>query len=208
MPGSPAIGAGPNGRDLGGVVPLGASISGEPNGATDQTSATLTVGVNRQGNGIPASGWPSGSGYTHYRWRLDSAPWSAETPIDAPITIAGLAEGPHHVEVNGRRDAGGYQDDPELGPDAGITRSRTWVVQAPSALRIISSGRTGNEFTLHFNVAAGKSYTVQYKNSVNGPNWSKLADVTAQSASGDFVVKDSGAVAPSRFYRIVTPAQP
>src|SRR5262249_26983441 len=65
QPGSPARGTGPNGRDRGGVIPIGASISGEPLGTNNQTSATLTVGVLRTGGGIPASGWPNGSGYTH-----------------------------------------------------------------------------------------------------------------------------------------------
>ena len=39
LAGSPAAGAGPNGTDKGGVVPFGASISGEPNGTTSQRIA-------------------------------------------------------------------------------------------------------------------------------------------------------------------------
>src|SRR5439155_17438312 len=95
-PGSPAHGAGPNGRDQGGVIPIGASISGEPLGTNNQTTATLTVGVVRTGSGIPANGFPNGSGYTHYKWRLDSGAWSGETPISTPITLTGLANGQHH----------------------------------------------------------------------------------------------------------------
>ena len=127
-PGSLARGTGPNGQDLGGVVPLGASVSGEPVGTNNQTSATLRAGVVRTGFGIPASGWPTGSGYTHYRWRLDNGPWSAEQPTSVPISLAGLANGAHHVDVTGKRDSGLYQDDPSLGPDALVTSSRTWVV--------------------------------------------------------------------------------
>jgi hypothetical protein len=129
QPGSPAIGSGPNGRDRGGVIPLGVSISGEPNGTTDKTSATLTIGVNRTGNGIPVDGWPHGAGYTHYKWRLDNGAWSAETPIDQPILITALTTGPHFVEVVGKRDSGMYQNDPALGSSAVVTRSRTWTVQ-------------------------------------------------------------------------------
>ncbi len=70
--GSPAIGTGPNGVDRGAIIPSGASISGEPATPTTETSATLYVGVNRTGNGIPVSNWPNGAGYTHYRWRLDT----------------------------------------------------------------------------------------------------------------------------------------
>ncbi len=111
------------------MVPLGASIAGEPSGTTDQTTASLTVGVNRAGCGIPSPGWPNGSGYTHYKWRLDAGAWSEETPILTPIALAGLANGPHYVEVIGKRDSGSYQNDPALGPDAVVTRSRTWTVQ-------------------------------------------------------------------------------
>jgi hypothetical protein len=108
---------------------LGASISGEPCGTTDQPTAELVVGSNRAGNGIPKIGWPDGAGYTHYKWRLDGGTWSAETPVDAHIAISGLADGVHYVEVVGKRDSGTYQDDPALGQDAVITRSRTWTVQ-------------------------------------------------------------------------------
>lgn len=141
QPGSPGLGSGPNGRDLGAAVPLGASIGGVPAGTTRETSATLTVGFNRTGHGIPATSWTEGAGYTHYRWRLDGGDWSAETPIASPITLTDLASGPHYVEVTGRRDCGWYQDDPIYGPDAVVTRSATWTVDphfvpAPPQVRI------------------------------------------------------------------------
>ena len=127
---SPAIGTGPNGRDKGGVNPIGASISGEPNGTTTQSNATLTVGFLRTGSGIPAgsANFPLGSGYTHYKWRLGGSAWSAETPITTPIVLNNLAQGPHYVEVTGKRDSGLYQDDPMFGADAVVTRSKTWIV--------------------------------------------------------------------------------
>ncbi|HTI97275.1 MAG TPA: lamin tail domain-containing protein [Dongiaceae bacterium] len=127
-PGSPARGTGPNGTDLGGVRPLGASLAGAPGGTNNLTSATLTVGSLWTGHGIPTGGFPAGSGYPAYKWRLDSGAWSAETPIATPIQLSGLASGPHYVEVSGKRDSDSYQDDPELGADATITRSPTWVV--------------------------------------------------------------------------------
>ena len=129
QPGSAALGSGPNGRDKGGVIPLGASISGEPNGTTDHTTARLTVGINRKGSGIPIAGWPNGSGYTHYKWRLDDGRWSAETAIEEQISLSDLADGPHYVEVVGKRDSGLYQDDAALGSSAIVTRSRAWIVQ-------------------------------------------------------------------------------
>ncbi|MCX5644427.1 MAG: lamin tail domain-containing protein [Phycisphaerae bacterium] len=136
QPGSPAWGTGPNGTDKGGVIPLGVSISGEPRDLTSRTTATLVVGVNCTGGGIPTAGFPLGSGFTHYRWRLDGATWSAETPIATPIKLTGLAAGSHHVEVIGKNDAGEYQNDPALGADAVVTVSRTWTVD-PSYLRLV-----------------------------------------------------------------------
>jgi hypothetical protein len=139
-PGSPAAGTGPNGRDMGGINAIGASISGEPAGTNNAPTATLRVGVNRSGSGIPTSGFPSGSGYVAYRWRLDSGTWSGEVPIQTPISLSALAPGAHQVEVTGRRDTGLYQDDPLLGEVATVSRSKTWVVDPsyvpPPAARV------------------------------------------------------------------------
>ncbi len=128
QPASPARGAGPNGLDQGGVIPPGVSISGEPTGTTAETSATLVVGISRTGDGIPTGGFPQGSGFTHYQWRLDAGAWSDETPMATPISLTNLANGAHHVEVIGRNDAGWYQNDPALGADAVVTSSGTWTV--------------------------------------------------------------------------------
>jgi hypothetical protein len=127
-PGSPALGAGPNGRDLGGGIPLGASIAGEPPSVTPVATATLTVGTVRSGSGIPPTGFPNGSGFTHYKWRLDEAAWSAEMPTATPISLAGLSNGTHRVEVIGRLDSGLYQDYAEFAPDNVVTTSRAWTV--------------------------------------------------------------------------------
>jgi hypothetical protein len=126
LPGSPAHGRG-------GVVPLGASITGEPFALTSDTTATLRVGINASGSGIPVTGFPNGSGYTHYKWRLDGGPWSAETPIATLISLTGLANGSHTLYVSGKRDSGFYQDDPVFGTDAVITASRTWTVDTSYA---------------------------------------------------------------------------
>jgi hypothetical protein len=127
LPGSPALGTGPNGRDKGGVIPLGASISGAPSGTTTQTSATLVVGINRTGFGIPTAGFPNGSGFTHYKWKLDGGVYSAETPIGTAINVSGLGDGAHTVSVIGKNDAAFYQDNPFFGPDAATTIV-TWNV--------------------------------------------------------------------------------
>ncbi len=140
LPGSPGRGTGPNGNDQGGVVPDGATISGEPPEITPLSDATLSVGVTRSGGGIPATGWPQGAGYTHYRWRLDGGAWSTEIPTVLPIELHGLAKGPHRVDVSGKLDSGFYQDSSELGADLLLSSSKTWTVDPafhPSTLPTI-----------------------------------------------------------------------
>ena len=91
QPGSPARGTGPNGSDRGGVRSLGVSLTGAPVGTTSDRSATVTVGTLMIGNAIPSTTatYPAGSGWTHYRWRLDEGAFSAETPIATPISLTG-----------------------------------------------------------------------------------------------------------------------
>ncbi len=210
LPGSPGLGTGPNGRDKGGVIPIGASISGEPSGTTTHSNATLIVGLNRTGDGIPAAGWPNGSGYVAYKWRLDSNAWSGETPITTPILLTRLANGPHHVDVSGLRDSGLSQDDPLLQEDALVTQSHTWTVQTTSPLRIDSATRVGNVVTLIFTAEAGKTYSVLFRDVLDPAHpWVKLTDVPAQGTTGAINVMDSNASASAtRFYELVTPARP
>ena len=122
--GSPAIGTGPNGLDMGAAVPAGASISGEPPALTTSRDATLTV---------------SGPGIWVYKWRLNGGAWSADVPLvaasvltggpflatmydnAAPISLTNLADGPYIVEVLGRNSGGDWQEFP--------TVSKIWTVQ-------------------------------------------------------------------------------
>jgi len=146
--GSPALGTGPNGRDRGGVVPFGAAISGVPGGTNSQSTATLRVGPLRTGNSIPAgaAAFPNGSGFTHYKWRLDLGPWSAETAAATPISLSSLTPGAHRVDVVGKLDSGLYQDDSNFGPVALVTESRTWFVNtnlSPIRLNEILAANSG-----------------------------------------------------------------
>jgi hypothetical protein len=131
LPGSPAKGSGPNGTDQGAARPLGVSLSGAPVGTTNATNASITVGTRMSGNGIPggSGAWQSGSGWTHYKWRLNGGAFSAETLNTTPITLSGLSNGVKVLDVVGRNDAGYYQDDPAFGPDARVS-SVTWTVDS------------------------------------------------------------------------------
>ncbi len=141
-PRSPARGTGPNGTDKGGVRPVGVTLGGAPTGTTNATAANVTVGTLMTGSGIPAGAaqFPNGSGWTHYKWRLDAGAWSAETPAATPISLTGLANGTHSLDVVGKNDADTYQDSPDLGADARIS-SATWTVDTsyvpPAAAAVV-----------------------------------------------------------------------
>lgn len=156
-PGSPARGTGPNGTDKGGVRPLGVSVSGAPSGTTNATGATLTVGTRMTGNGIPSGqgAWQNGSGWTHYKWRLNGGVWSAETPISTPISVSGLTNGVAIVDVVGKNDAAFYQDDPAFGSDARIssvswTVDTTYVPPGPAPVVQINEVLAKNVATINF----------------------------------------------------------
>ncbi|HYW81508.1 MAG TPA: lamin tail domain-containing protein, partial [Thermoguttaceae bacterium] len=93
---SAAIGAGPNGLDMGAYVSAGASIGGTPPAVTHRTDATLTI---------------DGPVITAYRYRVDGSPWSASIPVASPIELSGLANGSHQVDVIGMNYAGTWQDE-------------------------------------------------------------------------------------------------
>ncbi len=136
---SPALGAGPNGRDMGGLVPPGASISGEPFSVTHRTSATLTVG---------------GPDIYAYKYRINNGPWSQEvarpdagpagdpTPL-APIELANLQNGQSYtVYVIGKDSAGVWQD------ESSPTASRTWTVDTSYRRFVINEVLAVNRSTL------------------------------------------------------------
>jgi hypothetical protein len=210
---SPAIGTGPDGRDKGGVIPIGVVLSNVPVGTTTNTDATLTVGgFHRTGFGMPTTGWPQGMGYTHYKYRLDGGAWSAETPIATPITLTNLADGDHYVEVTGKRDSGLYQDDPLFGEDAVVTRSATWTVQsaaAPLQIGNVAPQQDGS-VSLTFNAEAGKSYSLLERDGFDPQHpWAKVASTPVETASGPVTLSDPNSTAGNvRFYEIVTPAVP
>ncbi len=106
---SPAIGNGPNGIDMGAIVPSGASISGEPFAQTRQTTAELFV---------------AGPGITHYRYNINKGALSSEHPISEPIRLTKLASGKYTVYVIGKNSAGRWQALDQA------TQSKTWNVDS------------------------------------------------------------------------------
>jgi len=123
LPGSPAIGTGPNGIDMGAVVPAGASIAGEPSVLTRQTEATLTV---------------AGPGITHYKYRLNDGVLSDAAPVQQPVQLSDLSDGEYTVYVVGRTAAGVWQDEAEA------VASKTWTVDTSLARLLINEVLAGN----------------------------------------------------------------
>ncbi|MBL9202998.1 MAG: lamin tail domain-containing protein [Opitutaceae bacterium] len=154
---SPGRGTGAGGGDKGGIRSLGVVLGGAPSGTTNSSTATVTVGTLMKGSGIPAGAnqFPLGAGWTHYKWRLDGGAWSVETPMAVPITLAGLTNGSHILEVIGKNDANTYQDDPDLGASTRIS-SATWRVDssyvspAPAPNVRINEVLASNTATLSF----------------------------------------------------------
>jgi hypothetical protein len=212
-PGSPASGTGPNGRDLGAVAaspsPLGgdragvrgASLAGEPIGTTPLNYATLVVGLNRTGSGIPPAGFPNGSGFTHYRWRLDGGVWSAETPISAPITLNNLSSGTHFVEVSGRNDAGFYQDDPVFGPGATVTVSRTWNVNPGASPLRLNEVLAANSGALNHNGTTPDA--IELHNASDAPLDLAGLRLTDDAEDPDKFIFPADVTIPARSYLVV-----
>ncbi|MCH8921555.1 MAG: hypothetical protein IIA67_00225, partial [Planctomycetes bacterium] len=112
LPGSPAIGAGTHGLDLGAFVPAGATLS-EWSTLTARNFATFTV---------------DGPGIVEYRFRLDGGPWSDAASVDEPIELTDLADSSHRIEVIGKNTpaSGRTKQMRSCEPGRSIRRSRTW----------------------------------------------------------------------------------
>jgi hypothetical protein len=112
QPKSPAIGAGPNGVDMGAAIPSGVSLSGEPASPTKNKNVTLTPGF-LFGTGTNAAG------YVSYKYRINNGAYGPETPLGTPITLTNLADGTYTIYAIGKNDAGTWQS--ESAPTASNT---------------------------------------------------------------------------------------
>ena len=135
LPTSPAIGAGPNGLDMGGYVASGASISGEPPDSTTETNATLHIG---------------GPGIVSYRYVVNdpNAAWSEERSVQdaADINLTNLVPGnSYRVYVQGKTFAGRRQSTPEY------SVSKMWTVVNPAASVAAHSSAAPKEYQLYEN---------------------------------------------------------
>ena len=59
---------------------------------------------------------------------------------------------------------------------------------------------------LTFEAVSNRSYTVQFKDSLNALVWSRLSDVVARSSNWTVIINDPTATT-NRFFRLATPRQ-
>jgi hypothetical protein len=78
-----------------------------------------------------------------------------------------------------------------------------------SVLKLAALASPNEGVTLQFTAVAGKSYTIQYRNSLSTGGWLKLSDVAATGSTESKSISDPSAeVASERYYRVVTPQLP
>ncbi len=166
--GSPAGCTGLNFLDRGGLVPAGASISGEPVAHQPFQSVVLVIG---------------GPGITHYRYSLDGAPFGAETPVATPASLAGLGAGTHSVRVIGKNSAGVWQS------EAAATQSLTWTVNSAAQPVVISEVLANNVNA--WPVGAARPDFIELRNlsgsAVNLGGWALSDDPVTATQSPKYV---------------------
>lgn len=198
---SPARRRGEHATDAGAAIPFGVALTALPDKVTTAKDATLWVGPNRRGSGIPVADWPQGAGYTHYKWRLDAAVWSDETSALEPIVLTNLTVGPHLIEVVGKNDAGFYQNDPRFEENAVVT-SYNWTVldHAPALSISLAAGAV----ELRFPSSPGAAYDVEFCDALAPTtSWQVLTNLPVQAVAGELKVRDSNPSAGARFYRVL-----
>ncbi len=133
---SPAIGAGPQGQNIGASAPKGAVVGNEPQGITTSNGATLTVG---------------GAGVVSYFSRIDNGSLRSEVPVSQPFVLSGLSDGPHSVQIIPRDAAGVLQGfSTPANSDTWIVDSTLSRVQISEVLAINRATTTVAGFTPDF----------------------------------------------------------
>jgi Lamin Tail Domain/Bacterial TSP3 repeat len=107
-------------------------------------------------------------------------------------------------------------DLPDAGADPdgdGLTNAEeyqagTSPTQRDSTLKLTDVSLTTDGLALRFQSVANHTYSVVFTQDLRNPNWRKLADMPAASADCLQTIIDPAPPGATRFYRLVTPAQP
>jgi len=151
----------------------------------------------------------------------DPANWLAASPTAGANNAVNT---PGDTDGDGLPDAWELQyfpsiTDPDATPYAdpdgdGFTNLQEYLagtnpMDGSSSLSIEAVTVGGNETALEFDAIAGKSYSVLYSERLSTGTWLRLTNVPPPAVSGVVTVNDptTGGVT-TRFYRVVTPAQP
>ncbi|PYI84469.1 MAG: hypothetical protein DME26_13240 [Verrucomicrobia bacterium] len=136
---------------------------------------------------------------------------NAGTPL-ADIDGDGLLDSwelAHQLDPNSALGDNGAFGDPD---HDGFTNLQEYLSgtdpRDASSLLKVEAITTGNPTTIHFRAVAGRIYSIDYADDLDGGEWTKLADVPAQPVTGEVVVTDPNPSASARFYRLSTPQTP
>jgi hypothetical protein len=173
------------------------------------------------GNQMP---WPvsaNGAGASLQRLLMDGsgnnpANWTAAAPTPGQGTLTdrdgdGMPdfwETANHLNPDDPTDAAADSD------QDGLSNLQEYLAgtnprDAASALRFESVTVQSGGVALIFKAVAGKSYTVQYRDSFTGGAWATWRDVTPQPTNGPVEVVDAPVTnVTGRYYRLATPAFP
>jgi hypothetical protein len=83
---------------------------------------------------------------------------------------------------------------------AGSYHNLVLIGTPPAPLVLSNLIRSGHTFTVSFPTIAGKTYTLQYKNSIKDAAWTPISSLTGNG--GTRSLSDSSATPASRFYRV------
>jgi hypothetical protein len=106
-------------------------------------------------------------------------------------------------------------NDANLDPDGdGVTNLQEFLAGTDpqdinSFLKVDEIAPVGadNSYTIRFNAASNKTYSILFADALPASVWNKLQDLTAAPTNRVVTVTNSAASAQQRFYRLVTPAQ-
>ena len=172
--------------------------------------------------------WPAGADGTGSSLQRQVGASYGNDPTNwfaaAPTALAANTTTAFDADADGLPDAWELQyfpsiSDPRATPNAdpdgdGFTNLQEYLagtnpLDGSSSLSIEAVRVGGNETALQFDAVAGKTYSVLYSERLSTGTWLRLTNVPPPAVNGLVTVNDrtTGGVT-TRFYRVVTPAQP